>query len=347
MSGHMGKRVNREVEMMMRRLIVVLTVVWGPVNLQVDGASLSLREGDLIQARIDAASANGGGVVNIPAGRHVVGQLYLKSNVELHLEDDAVLEGAPGLHNYVVHALPYSEGTWSAVVMGLGVTNVAITGRGEIFGNGGAFEVVRTRGVCPEGFRPRGIFFSQCKGVRLEDFKLRDAACWGIVFKCCDGCVARHVRIDSNVNHNNDGFDIEARNVLIEDCDVSSGDDAYCVKSNDPEFTVENVTVRRCVARTHCNAFKIGTATHGTIRNVRFEHCKAELPQRVYRDLAPMPTDFIRGWHEVKGAPHYLCGPGIGAICVECVDGGCVEDITYEDVEVGGCQVPIFMALRA
>ena len=253
------------------------------------------------------------------------------------------MEGAAGLHNYVVHALPYSEGTWSAVVMGLCVTNVAITGRGEIFGNGGAFENVRTQGVCQEGFRPRGVFFSGCKDVRLEDFLLRDAACWGIVFKCCEGCVARRVRIDSNVNHNNDGFDIEARDVIIEDCDVSCGDDAYCIKSNAPDFVVENVLIRRCVARTHCNAFKIGTASHGTMRKIRFENCRSELPNRVYRDLAPMPSEFVFGWPRVKGAPHSLCGPGIGAICVECVDGGTVEDVLYEDIVIGGCQVPIFI----
>ena len=42
------------------------------------------------------------------------------------------------------------------------------------------------------------------------------------MFKCCEDVVARRVTIDSNVNHNNDGFDIEARNVLIEDCDSGS-----------------------------------------------------------------------------------------------------------------------------
>lgn len=307
------------------------------------GEQVAAMETEFWQQAIDAAAANGGGVVCVPRGRHVVGQLYIKNNVELHLEDGAVLEGAPGLYNYVVHALPYSEGTWSAVVMGLSVTNVAITGNGEIFGNGRKFEPVRTKGVCWEGFRPRGVFFSQCKDVRLEDFLLKDAACWGIVFKCCDGCVVRRVRIDSNANHNNDGFDIEARNVIVEDCDVSCCDDAYCIKSNNPDFVVENVTVRRCVARTHCNAYKIGTASHGVIRNIHFEHCRSELPRRIYRDMAPMPSDYAFGWPEVKGVPHYLCGPGIGAICVECVDGGIVENVSYENIEVFGCQVPIFI----
>ena len=278
----------------------------------------------------------------VAKGRHVTGQLYLKSNVELHLEEGAVLEGAVGLHNYVVHALPFSEGTWSAVVMALGVTNVAITGKGEIFGNGKSFEPVKAVGVCSEGFRPRGVFFSECRGIRLEDFRLRDAACWGIDLKRCDGMTARRVKIDSVANHNNDGFDIEAKNVLIEDCDVQAGDDAYCIKSNDPGFTVENVTIRRCMARSHCNGYKLGTASHGTMRNIRIGQCRTEAPWRVYRDLAPMPTDLTR-WYPVAGAPTYLCGPGIGAICVECVDGGTVEDVVVDDVEVSGFQVPVFV----
>ena len=294
------------------------------------------------QTAIDVASRRGGGVVSVPAGRHVVGQLYLKSNVELRLERGASLEGAAGLHNYRVHKLPFSEGTWSAVVMGLNVTNVAITGEGEIFGNGKAFEPVKAYGVCAEGFRPRGVFFSECRGIRLEDFTLRDAACWGIVLKCCDGMTARRVKIDSHANHNNDGFDVEAKNVLIEDCDVDAGDDAYCIKSNNPDFVVENVTVRNCIARSHCNGYKLGTASHGTMRGIRVERCRTAAPRRVYRDLAPMPRDLTK-WYPVAGAPKYLCGPGIGAVCVECVDGVVVEDVFFDDIQVAGFQVPVFV----
>ena len=294
------------------------------------------------QEKIDACAKAGGGRVTVSEGTHVVGQIYLRSNVELHLEKGATLQGARGLHNYTLHRLPYSEGDWAAVVMALGVTNVAITGQGEIFGDGAGFEEMSTRGICPEGFRPRGLFFSDAKDIRLEDFTLRDAACWGIVFKCCENVVARRVTVNSQANSNNDGFDIEARNVLIEDCDVDSGDDAYCVKSNDPTFVVEDVTVRNCIARSHCNGFKIGTATHGTVRRVRFEHCRAEAPRRTYRDLVPMPKDLRRPVIP-DGAPWYLFGPGIDAICIECVDGGTVEDVVVDDIEVRGFGVPIFV----
>ena len=127
-----------------------------------------------IQGLIDGASANGGGKVVVPAGRHLVGQIDLRSNVELHLEKGAVLEGKVGLENYRVTTLPYSEGTWSAVVSAIGVTNVAITGEGEIFGNGTAWPQPEDYGGNQEGLRPRGVFFADCraKGVALRNVRI-------------------------------------------------------------------------------------------------------------------------------------------------------------------------------
>ena len=293
------------------------------------------------QAAIDAAAAQGGGRVTVPAGRHLVGQLDLRSNVEIHLAEGAVLEGVPGMENYRVLTLPYSEGTWSAVLSAVGVTNVAVTGKGEVYGNGTAWPQPKDYGGNQEGLRPRGLFFADVKGIRLEDFRLRDAACWGIVFKCCDGVVARRVTIDSHANANNDGFDIEARNVLIEDCDVCCGDDSYCVKSNNPKFVVENILVRNCVGRSHCNVFKLGTASHGTMRNIRFEHCRSANPRRDFIDRRPGKAG--RNWYSRHVLPDYPNGLGTSAIVVECVDGGIVENVVYEDIEIAGQWAPIFV----
>ena len=252
------------------------------------------------QAAIDAAAAAGGGRVTIPAGRHLVGGLELKSNVELHLADGAVLEGAVGLENYRIRSLPCSEGTWSAIVSAVGVTNVAITGRGEIFGNGGAWPLPKYTHANQEGFRARGLFFADAKNVRLEDFLLRDTACWGCVLKCVDGLVARRVRIDNHSNYNNDGFDIEAANAVFDSCDVDASDDAFVFKSNDARFVVENVLVTNCEARSHCNAYKFGTASHGTMRRVKFVDCKA-LPPR--RDFVVKTDSSLHG--SSKGRPFW------------------------------------------
>lgn len=296
------------------------------------------------QAEIDAAAAKGGGVVSVPKGRHLVGQLDLRSNVELHLEEGAVLEGKVGLEHYRVTELPYSEGTWSAIVFGQNVTNVAITGKGVIYGFGQGWEQpAPTYPVGQEGLRARGIFFADSKDIRLEDFTLRDAACWGIVFKCCDGVVARRVTIDSHGNTNNDGFDVEAKNVLIEDCDVDSGDDAFCIKSNNPDFAVENVTFRNCIGRSHCNVCKIGTATRGTVRNIRFENIRCEPPRRDFIDRRTGGGNVGRNFFFRPGYPDFPMGVGHSMAAIENVDGGRVEDVVVDGLTGYGYQVPLFV----
>ena len=295
------------------------------------------------QRKIDAAASAGGGIVSVPAGVHRVGQLVLRSNVELHLEEGAVLLGLCGIERYGRMELPYSEGTWSAVVFAFGETNVSVSGKGEIDGGGKSwpYEIPCPKGICKEGLRARGLFFGDCRNVRLEDFTLRDSACWGIVFKRCDGVLARRVVIDNHAHRNNDGFDIEAKNVSIIDCDVDSGDDAICVKSNDPFFTVENVLVSNCTARSHCNGLKLGTASHGTMRNIRFVGCRTGNPLRnfIVRD----------GEHAGRQAYWWRCswefplGIGNGAINVENVDGGTVEDVVFDGIEAYGFSVPIFV----
>ena len=304
-------------------------------------------EGIDFQKLIDDAALAGGGVVTVPPGRHVTKGLILKSNVELHLEKGASLEGSANAADYHKVVLPYSEGDWMAVVMAIGAENVAVTGEGEIFGNGKAWPLPESYGGNQEGRRPRGLAFLSCRNIRLEDFTLRDAACWGIVLKCCDGMVAKRVKISSQANANNDGFDIEAKNVVIEDCDVESGDDAYCIKSNDPGFSVENVVVRRCVGRSFCNPFKLGTASHGVMRNVLFEECRSELPKRWFMDTRFGRNRKMYAYEERSARNFLLCdkenGAGISGIAVECVDGGIVEHIVFRDIEISGVGVPIFI----
>ena len=295
------------------------------------------------QSKIDEAAREGGGQVTVPAGRHLVGQLDLRSNVTLHLERGAVLEGLVGLEHYRVTTLPYSEGTWSAIVSAIGVTNVAITGEGEIFGNGSAWKIPEDYGGNQEGLRARGVFFADSENIRLSGFTLRDAACWSVVLKCCRHVRIEGVTVDSHANSNNDGFDIEVSDVLVENCHVDAGDDAYCIKSNNPDFTVENVTVRNCRARSHSNGCKIGTATHGTIRNVLFDTIVCEAPTRDFTDNRLGSINFGKPHFYRPELLHLPAGGGLGAIAIECVDGGCVEKVTARNFKVSGFIAPIFV----
>jgi len=285
------------------------------------------------QREIDRAAASGGGRVEIPFGRHEVGQLFLRSGVELHLADGSELLGLPGTNHYSQLKLPFSEGDWGAVLFAHGVTNVAITGRGIVDGRGGLWP--------HGGFRPRGIFFSDSANIRLEDFMFRDSANWGVVLKRCDGVVVRRITVDSHMNDNNDGIDIEAKNVCVFDSVFDAGDDAICIKSNDPDFAVENVLVSNCVAASHCNGLKLGTASHGTMRNIRFVDCRTTNPRRNYLYREGDKKGLLAfGW---QGSDEFPLAIGNGAINVECVDGGTVEDVLFDGIEAEGFRVPIFV----
>ena len=328
-------------------MVVHASCVGNSIKCRVHMVSHSVVDHETLQSKIDAVAAAGGGRVVVLPGRHLVGQLDLKSDIELHLEKGAVLEGRVGIENYRVTELPYSEGTWSAIVSAIGATNVAITGEGEIFGNGTAWAQPEDYGGNQEGLRPRGVFFANCRGVCLSDFTLRDSACWGVVFKCCENVDIRRLKIDNHANANNDGIDIEAKNVVIADCDIDAGDDAVCLKSNTPDFIVENVLVTNVMARSHCNALKLGTASHGTMRNVLFIDCRTEAPRRDYTDRR---FGRNRKWYENEdrrmsklGYDWREGGAATSGLCVENVDGGTVEDITYRNVDVRGVCVPIFV----
>ena len=53
-----------------------------------------------IQAVIDKASENGGGVVIIPKGTYLSGSLFFKKGTHLHLEEGAKLKGSDDISNF-------------------------------------------------------------------------------------------------------------------------------------------------------------------------------------------------------------------------------------------------------
>ena len=54
------------------------------------------------QGLIDDISANGGGVLVVPAGTFYTGALFLKSGVDLYIEKEGVLKGSDDISDYPV-----------------------------------------------------------------------------------------------------------------------------------------------------------------------------------------------------------------------------------------------------
>ena len=139
------------------------------------------------------------------------------------------------------------------------------------------------------------IEFAQCRNVRISGVTLRNSAGWTVRSVACETVVIDGVRIrNPSFGVNTDGVDITcSQNVQVSNCDIETGDDAICLKSENPYgevFPCKNIAVTNCHLMTPCNGFKIGTASKGAFENVAFSN------STIYADTAsPINTRPIGG----------------------------------------------------
>ncbi|MDB5246244.1 MAG: glycoside hydrolase [Segetibacter sp.] len=115
-------------------------VSFGAIN---DGVTVNTKS---INNAIAAINKKGGGVVVIPAGLWLTGPVELKSNVNLHLQRNALLQFTTDFDEY-----PLVKSNWEGLpqmrnqspVWATGEQNIAITGYGIIDGAGDAWRMVK------------------------------------------------------------------------------------------------------------------------------------------------------------------------------------------------------------
>lgn len=291
----------------------------------------------VLQRAIDACSEETGTVI-VPEGKFLTGPVRMKSNVNLHLESGAVLLGIPRLEAYH-EAFPDSAGSsrTPALIFACNQENIAVTGYGTIDGQGGhaAFQHGNDADGGPK--RPKIIYFTGCKNVRIQDICLRNAAYWTQHYEGCDGVIIRGVSVYGHCNYNNDGLDIDSKNVLVSDCRIDTDDDALCLKS-ERASACENVTVTNCVLGSNCNAVKLGTASSGGFKNIAISNCVIrKASEENFRHWRTHPeTAFIRVTQDTSV---------ISGIALEAVDGGVLDGVAISNVVMTDVQTPVFIRL--
>jgi hypothetical protein len=268
-----------------------------------------------IQQAIDKCSQDGGGVVYINKGIFLSGSIFLKDNVTLHLGANAVLLGSQRAEDYktignFVDGLGHAKNRF--FVGASEVINVSIEGEGVINGQGDSPEFKIHKDARGD-VRPTLIKFSNCDKVRMKGVTLRNSGAWVSHYFGCTDVLIQNVNIDSWSNGNNDGIDIDCcENVRIDNCNISSRDDAIVLKATANRPT-RNVVVSNCILHTSTGAFKIGTESVGDIQNVSVSNCA------------------------VRGA-----GGGIKLLCM---DGSVVRNINISDMVMQNVEMPIFIRL--
>ncbi|MGB8355386.1 MAG: glycosyl hydrolase family 28 protein [Chthoniobacteraceae bacterium] len=231
-----------------------------------------------IQAAIDDCAKHGGGRVVVPPGTFLSGKIFLRSRVELRLEQGATLLCTGNIDD--IHPPEgYRHGIESAFICAEDVEDIAITGLGVIDGNGRAYVVERLPHiyVMPEK-RPITFYIGGCKRVTITGITIRDGANWTLWLVGCDDVFIKDIRMYNDLKlPNSDGIDIDrCRNVHITDCHIEAGDDAIVLKTMrrfERYGGSENIVVRGCTLKSTSSAICIGCEIAAPVKNVIFDSC--------------------------------------------------------------------------
>lgn len=263
-----------------------------------------------IQEIIDSFS-EAGGTIYFPAGTYLTGTLYLRDNLTIYLDNDAQLQGSNDLADYrgdyigAIEAPAFN----ACLIYAEGKRNITLKGNGTINGNGRGFDTGDLR--CE---RPMLMRLINCYNIRMENITCKDPGSWGTHMILCEKVHIHGVEVSNRVNRNNDAFDLDScREVFISDCKLSSGDDAICLKGT-TSTPCEYIVVTNCVITSNTAAVKFGTSSKAGFRNITISNC-------VFYDC----------W--------------MGAIKLQLVDGGIMENINISNIVMNDVASPLFIRL--
>jgi polygalacturonase len=217
-----------------------------------------------IQAAIDAASSAGGGTVDVPAGVYLSGPLQMASRINLRV--DGTLRMLP-LGQY-----PGGTTNPANFISGANLEDIAISGNGTIDGQGRPWwPYARIRGA----ERPRMIHLSACQRVLIENVLLTNSPMFHIAISGgTTDVTVRGVTIRANPSsdplnpgHNTDACDVSGRHVLIQDCNVSVGDDNFTCGGGTSDVLITNCTYG------YGHGVSIGSFTSGGVSDLSVINC--------------------------------------------------------------------------
>ncbi|GAA4273695.1 glycoside hydrolase family 28 protein [Aquimarina gracilis] len=255
---------------------------------------------------IEQISVNGGGTIKVAPGNYFVkGSIFMKSNVNLHISEGAILNFSPNPSDYLPMVKMRWEGTfimnYSPLIYAIDQENIAITGKGKIDGNCeevwaswkkkqrpgkmrarqmGNDQIPIEERVFGEGYflRPPGIQFIKCKNILLEDFTIKSTPFWTINPILSENITVRRLSIQKGTT-NDDGIDPEScKNVLIENCTINTHDDCIAIKAGRDQDgwkypPSENIVIRNNdFTNIVGSGFCIGSEMSAGVRNVFAEN---------------------------------------------------------------------------
>lgn len=318
-----------------------------------DGVTI---DGEAINAAIREASRAGGGTVLLPPGHYLSFSIRLLSNVTLMLATGCLLEAAdPDVHkggydlpesNFIEQFQDFGITQFHcSLIYADGAENIAIVGRGRIYGKGlrrtdaGArwhgvkgYRSPSDLGMTPQQARLsdpkeaamqgqgiRAVGIKNCRQVQLADFTVQQGGHFSVHLLGVSNARVEGLTIDTT----RDGIDVDCCNdVLVSNCVINAPfDDAIVVKSSyalDRKQVCENITITGCKT----SGFDFGSLLDGT-RTTDFRW------DRIIGRIK-LGTESNGGFRNIL-ITNCRCEHSRGVL-IGVVDGGDMEDVTISDM---------------
>ena len=229
-------------------VIVVTNAAYGAVG---DGVATNTTA---IQNAINAAAAGGtvnglsGGTVEIPPGAFLCGPLTLKNNVNLQIDAGAILRMLP-FGQYPVTWFTNGGNVYFTAanfISGASVTNIAISGSGAIDGQGQPWW---PWAYTNNAVRPIMLRLQGCNRQLIQNVTLSNSPMFHISVSSSKGNVTVQgvtIRAPSSgaspASHNTDACDVSGTNVLVQNCNISVGDDDFTCGGGTSDVLLTNNT---------------------------------------------------------------------------------------------------------
>lgn len=222
-----------------------------------------------LQAVIDRAAADGGGLIVIPRGTFLSGSLFFRQGTHLLVDEGAKLKGSDRIRDFKLLKTRMEGQTidyFAALVNADSVDGFTICGHGTIDGNGHNYweefwirRKFNKNCTNVDAMRPRLVYISNAKNVTVQDVRLINSPFW-----------TNHIYRSSRVKYldayiysptqglkapSSDAIDLDVcTDVLVHGCFMSVNDDAVVLKGGkgtwadkDPDNgPCSNIIVENC-----------------------------------------------------------------------------------------------------
>ncbi|WP_297064435.1 glycosyl hydrolase family 28 protein [uncultured Duncaniella sp.] len=252
-----------------------------------------------LQAVIDKAAGEGGGVIIIPEGTFLSGSLFFKPGTHLHIQKGGKLKGSDAITNYEIVKTRLEGQTidyFAALVNADRCDGFTISGEGTIDGNGHRFydefwlrRKVNRKCTNLEALRPRMAYISNSKDVTVSGIRMVNSGFWTNHLYNCERIKYIGVTILAPTDGypkgpSTDAIDLDVCNdVLVSNCYMNVNDDGVCLKGGKGTY-VDTIAGNGPVGRVIINRCTFGKTNAGVTfgseawdcSNVIMKDCKFE-----------------------------------------------------------------------